>query len=85
VLETVLGATSRASLAAFEPSFRVYEHESILLVFLEAPFQTMRGSMNLGLKLRGGFGQVTPVTLTPCREYQCVAFRARPIPFTSTS
>jgi len=28
---------------------------------------------------------VTPVTLTPCREYQCVAFRARPIPFTSNT
>ena len=38
MLETVLGAVSRAALAAFEPSFRVYEDESILLVFLEAPF-----------------------------------------------
>jgi hypothetical protein len=34
VFETVLGASSRVALAVFETSFRVYEHESILLVFL---------------------------------------------------
>jgi hypothetical protein len=38
VFETDLGAPSRSSLSVFEPFFRVYEHESILLVFLEAPF-----------------------------------------------
>ena len=40
VLETALGDVSLAVLASFELSFRVYEHESILLVFLEAPFRS---------------------------------------------